>query len=77
MEDPYVKSATRGLMLSHILLGFAGGAAVVLFAVLAYTQSYALVVIVPFVALAIFTAGMLYLLRQDAKAREKSGTEGE
>lgn len=72
MQDPFVKSAMRGLILGHIALALAGGAAVVLFALLAFTQVYWLVVVVPFVALAFVTAGALLLLRHDAAAREKN-----
>jgi hypothetical protein len=72
MQDPFVKSATRGLILSHIALGLAGFGAVALFGLLAYTQFYALVVIVPFIALALVTVGALWLLKHDA-ARRKRG----
>jgi len=72
-EEAFVKSATRGLLLGHILLGLAGTAGLILFLVLAYTQSYALVVIVPTIALAIVTLGALYLLQRDAKARRAKG----
>ena len=72
MQDPLVKSATRGLILSHIALALAGGGAVVLFGLLAFTQVYWLVVIVPFVALGLVTIGALALLRHDDVARKKS-----
>ena len=72
MQDPFVKSATRGLILSHIALGLAGFGAVALFGLLAYTQFYALVVVVPFIALALVTVGALWLLKHDA-ARRKRG----
>jgi hypothetical protein len=72
MQDPFVKSATRGLILSHIALGLAGFGAVALFGLLAYTQFYALVVTVPFIALALVTVGALWLLKHDA-ARRKRG----
>ena len=72
MQDPLVKSATRGLILSHIALALAGGGAVVLFCLLAFTQVYWLVVIVPFVALGLVTIGALALLRHDDVARKKS-----
>lgn len=75
MQDPYVKSATRGLVLGHVLLGLASGAALVLFVVLAVTQAYALVVIFPAVALALFTMGMLYLLQKDANERRANGED--
>ena len=71
MQDPVVKSATRGLIISHIALGLAGGMAVTLFGLLAFTQAYALVVVVPVVALAIVTVGALYLLQVDAAKRKK------
>lgn len=71
MQDPFVKSATRGLIISHIALGLAGGMAVTLFGLLAFTQSYPLVVVVPVVALAIVTVGALYLLQVDAAKRKK------
>lgn len=71
MQDPVVKSATRGLIISHIALGLAGGMAVTLFGLLAFTQAYPLVVVVPVVALAIVTAGALYLLQVDAAKRKK------
>ena len=71
MQDPVVKSATRGLIISHIALGLAGGMAVTLFGLLAFTQAYALVVVVPVVALAIVTVGALYLLQVDAAKRNK------
>jgi hypothetical protein len=50
----------------------AGVGAVGLFGLLAYTQFYFLVVIVPFIALALVTAGALWLLKHDA-ARRKRG----
>jgi len=71
MQDPVVKSATRGLIISHIALGLAGGMAVILFGLLAFTQAYPLVVVVPVVALAIVTVGALYLLQVDAAKRKK------
>jgi hypothetical protein len=51
----------------------AGGAAVTLFGLLAYTQAYPLVVWVPTVALGLVTIGALGLLQWDASARKKSG----
>jgi len=70
-EKEQVKSATRGLVLGHICLGLAGGAAVTLFALLAITQFYGLVVWVPTIALALVTLGTLWLLQRDAKNRDK------
>jgi len=70
MQDPFVKSATRGLIIAHVCLGLAGAGAVVLFGLLAATQWYGLVVIFPFVALALVTVGTLYLLRRDAASRK-------
>jgi len=70
-EKEQVKSATRGLVLAHICLGLAGGAAVTLFALLAITQFYGLVVWVPTIALALVTLGTLWLLQRDAKNRDK------
>lgn len=67
-----MKSATRGLILSHICLGLAGGGALVLFGLLAATQWYPLVVIFPVIALAFVTLGALYLLRRDAAVRRKN-----
>jgi hypothetical protein len=71
MQDPVAKSATRGLIITHIALGLAGGMAVTLFGLLAFTQAYPLVVVVPVVALALVTIGALYLLRVDAANRKK------
>ena len=71
MQDPVVKSATRGLIITHIALGLAGGMAVILFSLLAFTQAYWLVVVVPVVALAIVTVGALYLLQVDAAKRKE------
>ncbi len=71
MQDPVVKSATRGLIMSHIALGLAGGMAVTLFGLLAFTQAYPLVVVVPVVALALVTIGALYLLQVDAANRKR------
>ena len=45
--------------------------AVTLFGLLAFTQAYPLVVVVPVVALAIVTVGALYLLQVDAAKRKK------
>ena len=70
-EKAFVKSATRGLILAHICLGLAGGAALTLFGLLAFTQAYGLVVWVPTVALALVTVGTLWLLQRDAKNRER------
>jgi hypothetical protein len=70
-EKDYVKSATRGLIMAHVCLGLAGGAAVTLFGLLAYTQAYPLVVWVPTIALGIVTIGALVLLQIDAAARKK------
>lgn len=72
MQDPFVKSATRGLIIAHVCLGLAGGGALMLFGLLAATQWYPLVVIFPVVALAIVTVGTLYLLQRDAAVRRKS-----
>jgi len=66
-----VKSATRGLIIAHICLALAGAGALVLFGLLAATQWYWLVVIVPTVALALVTIGALALLRHDAAARDR------
>ena len=71
MQDPFVKSATRGLIISHIALGLAGVGAVILFCLLAFTQFYALVVVVPFIALALVTMGALWLLKHDADRRKR------
>lgn len=71
MQDPFVKSATRGLIIAHLALGIAGGIAVILFGLLAYTQAYPLVVWVPTVALAVVTVGALLLLQADAAKRKK------
>jgi hypothetical protein len=73
MQDPYVKSVVRGLVIGHICLGLAGGAACILFGLLAYTQAYPLVVWVPTIALGVVTIGALALLRIDAAARKKKG----
>jgi hypothetical protein len=73
MQDPFVKSATRGLIISHIVLGLAGVGAVTLFSLLAFTQFYALVVVVPFIALALVTVGALWLLKHDADRRKRGG----
>lgn len=64
-----VKSAIRGLVIAHIALGLAGTLGVTLFILLAYSQAYPLVVIFPVVALAVVTAGAIYLLRLDAVRR--------
>lgn len=71
MQDPFVKSATRGLIMAHVAVGLAGGTALTLFGLLAFTQAYALVVLVPTIALALVTIGTLYLLRIDAVKRKK------
>lgn len=73
MQDPFVKSATRGLIMAHISLALAGGTALVLFSLLAFTQAYWLVVFVPTVALVLVTIGALLLLGRDAAARRKTG----
>ena len=70
-EKAFVKSAIRGLVLAHICLALAAGAAVTLFALLAITQFYGLVVWVPTIALAVVTVGTLWLLQRDAKSRDK------
>jgi hypothetical protein len=70
MQDPFVKSATRGLIIAHVCLGLAGAGALVLFGLLAATQWYWLVVIVPTVALALVTIGALALLRHDDASRK-------
>lgn len=72
MQDPYVRSVVRGLIIAHICLAVAGGGAVTLFGLLAYTQAYPLVVIVPTVALGIVTIGALWLLQIDAADRRKT-----
>lgn len=73
MQDPYVKSVVRGLIIAHICLALAGGAALTLFGLLAFTQAYPLVVIAPTVALAVVTVGALWLLQIDAADRRKRG----
>jgi hypothetical protein len=72
MQNPFVKSATRGLIIAHVCLGLAGAGAVALFGLLAATQWYWLVVVVPTVALALVTIGALALLRHDDASRKKS-----
>ena len=57
--------------MAHIALGLAGGAALTLFGLLAFTQAYALVVLFPTIALALVTVGTLYLLKVDAANRKK------
>lgn len=57
--------------MSHTALGLAGGMAVILFGLLAFTQAYWLVVVAPVVALAIVTVGALYLLQVDAAKRKE------
>lgn len=69
-----MKSATRGLITTHVCLGLAGAGAVVLFGLLAATQWYGLVVIFPIVALALVTVGALYLLRRDDASRSKKSS---
>jgi len=69
MQDPFVKSAIRGLIIAHIALAIAGTVGITLFALLAFTQAYPLVVVFPLVVLALVTAGALYLLRFDAARR--------
>lgn len=59
--------------MAHISLALAGGTALVLFSLLAFTQAYWLVVFVPTVALALVTIGALLLLGRDAAARRKTG----
>ena len=73
MQDPYVKSVVRGLIIGHVCLAIAGGAGLVLFGLVAYTQAYPLVVWVPTIALGVVTLGALVLLRIDAAARKKRG----
>jgi hypothetical protein len=73
MQDPYVKSVVRGLIIGHICLALAGGAGLTLFGLLAYTQAYPLVVWVPVIALGVVTLGALVLLQVDAAARKKRG----
>lgn len=70
MQDSSVKSATRGLLLAHVCLGLAAGGALTIFCLLAVTQAYVLVVLVPMVALALVTVGTLWLLRHDARRRQ-------
>lgn len=69
-NDEHVKSATRGLIIAHICLALAGGAALTLFGLLAFTQAYGLVVWVPTIALVLVTVGALWLLQYDAAARK-------
>lgn len=73
MQDPYVKSVVRGLIIGHVCLAIAGGAGLFLFGLVAYTQAYPLVVWVPIVALGVVTLGALVLLQIDAAARGKKG----
>lgn len=71
-ETSYVKSVNRGLLIGAVTGGLASGAAVVIFLLLFLTQGRWLVVWVPFVALALFTVGILYLLQKDAAAQKRA-----
>jgi hypothetical protein len=71
-ETSYVKSVNRGLLIGAVTGGLASGAAVVIFLLLFLTQGRWLVVWVPFVALALFTVGILHLLKKDAAAQKKA-----
>jgi hypothetical protein len=66
MDDRYIKSVNRGLLIGSITGGLASGAGVVYFLLLFLTRSHWLVVWVPVVALALFTVGIMYLLKKDA-----------
>jgi len=74
MDESYVKSVNRGLLIAGVSGGIASGVAAVIFLLLFLTQGRWLVVWVPVVALALFTTGILHLLRKDAAARAKGET---
>jgi hypothetical protein len=68
MSNSYIQAVTRGMIIGGVLLGGAGTFGMVFFVTLFLTQSRLLVVWLPVVALALFTVGILVLLRRDAKA---------
>lgn len=72
MSNSYIQAVTRGMIIGGVLLGGAGTFGLVFFVTLFLTQSRLLVVWLPVVALALFTVGILVLLRRDAEAIKKS-----
>jgi hypothetical protein len=69
VNDSYIQSVNRGLLTAAILGSLASGGGLVIFLLLFLTQGRWLVVWVPVVALALFTVGILHLLRKDANAQ--------
>lgn len=71
MSNYYIQAVTRGMIIGGVLLGGAVTFGLVFFVTLFLTQSRLLVVWLPVVALALFTVGILVLLRRDAEAIKK------
>lgn len=71
MESKYVQAVTRGMIIGGTILGAAGTFGLVFFVTLFLTQSRLLVVWLPVVALALFTVGILILLRRDTPSWKK------
>lgn len=71
MESKYVQAVTRGMIIGGTILGAAGTFGLVFFLTLFLTQSRLLVVWLPVVALALFTVGILILLRRDTPSWKK------
>lgn len=71
MSISYIQAVTRGMIIGGILLSGAGTFGMVFFVTLFFTQSRLLVVWLPVVGLALFTVGIILLLRRDAEAIKK------
>lgn len=76
-SDAYIKSVNSGLFLGCVSLFLAGGAATVIFLILAVGQIGFLIWFPPTLGLALFTVGILLLLKKDAKARAEAGRNAE
>jgi hypothetical protein len=75
MQSPYTKAVIQGLVVSGLVLGFAGTAGVVLVLAIGLTQAGFLVTWLPLVFLAFFTIVVMAVLHREACSWEKEHPE--
>lgn len=72
MQSPYIKTVIHGLILAGISLSVAGGSALALFVIIAWTQSPWIVSVVPVVLIGVFLVITLAVLQRDAEAIKRA-----
>jgi len=71
VDSDYVKSVVKGLVVGHLCLGFAAGAALVTVVAVGWTQIEFLVSWVPVVLIAVFLLVTTLLLRKDMATQSR------